>query len=645
MSLLGRWHQYLAGLGRAVAGVSRPRSPSWKPNLEDLEARTLLSYSSLVYPGADGRLVYVPDDQGNTIPDFSDVGYMSGVVPLPGTPGGVVVPTRATVFPAPGDATARIQAAIDQVSQLPLDANGFRGAVRLEAGEYDIASYLEIRASGVILRGIGRDPNTGTRLLATGTDQRYDQNNPLAEGVIRIEGDTTGINLLGSGRPPRASGPGGQDHQVLDSYVPVGATSFTLDSTAGLNVGDTIIVHRPSTHDWLSFIGMSTDQYGSAGWADNSKDLDSDRIITGIDGNTITIDAPLTQALDQQFGGGTVYKYSFPGRITNVGVQNLLGDSTYTSPTDENHAWTFINLVGVANAFVSHISAYHFAFSAVDIHKTSKWVTVQDAYNRDPISQLLGGRRYSFNVDGQLTLVRDAHTLGGRHDFVQGSIVPGPNVFVDCTAEQAYDESGPHDRYSTGTLFDNVIVQPAGTSSDRGALSIHNRGQDSTGSLQGWTGANMVVWNSTATTMDLDPPPGAQVWAIGDTADNASGGAFWESFGAPVEPRSLYDAQLQDRLSQDRPLGHAPAGFGALAGQSDLASIFHPESAASPLSPDHLGTTGGEGLILNQASCPVPALPPDSAGSLPASSPPVRSGADGDPGQRGADEWLKELLD
>jgi hypothetical protein len=390
---------------------------------------------------------------------------------------------------------------------------------------------------------------------------------------------------------------------------------------------------------------MSTDQYGSAGWADNSKDLDSDRIITGIDGNIITIDAPLTQALDQQFGGGTVYKYSFPGRITNVGVQNLLGDSTYASSTDEDHAWTFINLVGVANAFVNHITAYHFALSAVDIHKTSKWVTVEDAYNRDPISQLSGSRRYSFNVDGQLTLVRDAHTRGGRHDFVQGSIVPGPNVFVDCTAEQAYDESGPHQRYSTGTLFDNVTVQPAGTSSDRGALSIHNRGQDSTGSLQGWTGANMVVWNSTATTMNLDPPPGAQVWAIGDTADNPSGGAFWESFGVPVEPRSLYDAQLQDRLNQARPLGHSPPGLGALAGPLDLASTFRPESAASPFSPDRLETTGGDGRILDQAASLMPTSPPESANFFPARGLPLRSVADSGPAQMSADEWLKEPLD
>jgi hypothetical protein len=154
----------------------------------------------------------------------------------------------------------------------------------------------------------------------------------------------------------------------------------------------------------------------------------------------------------------------------------------------------------------------------------------------------------------------------------------------------------------------------------------------------------MVVWNSTATTMDLDPPPGAQVWAIGDTADNASGGAFWESVGAPVEPQSLYDAQLQDRLGQDRPLRHLPPVLGALAEQTASASAFHPESAAFPLNPDRLGTMRGDGQILDQAYSFVSASPPESAGSSTVSRSSLRAVGDGDPGQISADVWTEGLL-
>src|SRR4030095_3418260 len=82
--------------------------------------------SKLVYPGTDGRLVYTADTQGNRIPDFSNCGYAGGGVRLP------EIAEQATVTPSPSDATERIQAAIDKVSQLPPDEHGFRGAVLLK---------------------------------------------------------------------------------------------------------------------------------------------------------------------------------------------------------------------------------------------------------------------------------------------------------------------------------------------------------------------------------------------------------------------------------------------------------------------------------------------------------------------------------
>src|SRR5262245_5160702 len=85
--------------------------------LETLENRTLLAASALAFLGPDGRLLYTPDAQGDVIPDFSMVGYKTGNVPLPNTPGGVTVPVKITLNPgAPGvDMAAIIQAAIDDV--------------------------------------------------------------------------------------------------------------------------------------------------------------------------------------------------------------------------------------------------------------------------------------------------------------------------------------------------------------------------------------------------------------------------------------------------------------------------------------------------------------------------------------------------
>ncbi|HEY4789326.1 MAG TPA: hypothetical protein VIH57_24920, partial [Bacteroidales bacterium] len=104
-----------------------------------------------VYVGSDGKLMYTPDEQGNRIPDFSYCGYMASDQPIPDVPVRIVVPLTK------GDATVRIQAAIDYVGTLQPDKNGIRGAVLLEKGAYEVDGSLKINTSGVVLRGSGMD--------------------------------------------------------------------------------------------------------------------------------------------------------------------------------------------------------------------------------------------------------------------------------------------------------------------------------------------------------------------------------------------------------------------------------------------------------------------------------------------------------
>ena len=91
-----------------------------------------------VFYGSGGKLSYTPDEQGNIIPDFSHVGYMYGDVEIPD------VPTVVEVSPVDGDDGASIQAAINQVAAMSPDANGFRGALFLEAGIYQISGTLHL---------------------------------------------------------------------------------------------------------------------------------------------------------------------------------------------------------------------------------------------------------------------------------------------------------------------------------------------------------------------------------------------------------------------------------------------------------------------------------------------------------------------
>ncbi len=487
---------------------------------------TLAAESQWVFPGEAGRLLHQSRASGDRVPNFASVGYRGGTETIPH------IGTQISVSPTGGDDTNAIQSAINFVSSLPLDANGFRGAVELTSGEFLIRSSIDIRRSGVVLRGAG-DSDAGTVLRALGTSQR---------SLVNIE--TGGSRLKNTS----------SDRSILDKYVPVGATSFTVADAATFSVGDDIVVFRPSTANWISDLGMDMIPPRSDGgtvtqWTAGSRDLHSERKIVRVEGNRVFVDAPITNSLDQQYGGGTIYKYVHSNRIENVGIENLKGQSDYdlSNPFDEDHSWTFISVDDVDHAWVKGVTSQHFARNTVSIERDAKHVTVVDSHSLDPISVITGSRRYAFEVDGQLNIVRDSTSDQGRHDFILNSPSPGPNVFLDNTATNSLNDTGPHQRWSTGGLFDNVSV-------DGDQINIRNRGNFGTG--HGWAGANMVVWNSTADEFIVQNPPTAQNWLIGsvgtivnETRFGQQEDGLYDQHGQNVETRSLYLQQLADRMA------------------------------------------------------------------------------------------------
>ncbi len=475
--------------------------------------------SSLVYPGPDGKLVYAPyancgdTRKLNTIPDWSSCGYLGGGVRIPD------VPAVVTISPVSGDNRSSIQAAIDYVSELPCDANGFRGAVLLTKGRYPVEGTLQIVAGGVVLRGEGQSPQ-GTAIVDTGQGQ---------DTLIVVKGgsraDFTNIRA-----------------RITDPFVPVGAVRFQVSSVAEFPVGDRVIVHRQTNDKWIDDLNMR--QYG---WTASGYEDRWERVITEIVGNEITLDAPVVQAIEEQYGGGEIYKCAIGSRIRQVGIENLWLESEYDDPTDETHGWNAIELSNVEDAWVRQVTSRYFGYSCVSVLGGARNVTVQDCACLDPKSQITGSRRYSFNLDDCcLVLVQRCFAREGRHDFVTGSRVPGPNVFVDCFAMNCRADSGNHHRYAEGTLFDNVKVTN---------LAVENR--QTSGSGHGWSGAQTLFWNCQAATI-CHAPLGAMNWAIGIVGIRRYGSwapqeplGHWESLGVHVCPRSLYYKQLEDRLGPE----------------------------------------------------------------------------------------------
>ena len=462
----------------------------------------------------DGKINYSQDTKGNRILDFSYCGYKSSEQDIPNL--------KNVIFVShiDGDASESIQRAINYVSGLKPDSRGFRGAVLLDKGVFNLDKDLWIQTSGVVLRGTDKHE---TILLKHGVDR---------SALLHIEG----VNNLATK----------DTFRLISTYIPVNQKTLELASVTNLKVGDRLKVFRPSTKEWIASIKCNI--FGGAidalGWKPGDMDVTWDRIVTAINGNTITINAPLTATIDTQFGGARVYSYKWNGRITESGVENLTMESDYNRkyPKDEDHCWTGVSIENAENCWVRQISFSHFAGNAVFLQPTSSQITVEDCISKEPVSEIGGLRRIIFYTMGQLNLFQRCYSEDGINDFAAGYCAPGPNAFVQCEAKRALGFSGAIDAWACGLLFDVVNI-------DGHNLTFKNLGQSKNGA--GWGTANSLFWQCTAAEIECySPSDEAKNRAYGCWAQ-FSGDGEWAESNNHVQPRSLYYAQLASRLNKD----------------------------------------------------------------------------------------------
>lgn len=480
--------------------------------------------SSLVKISPDGKIEYIPDEEGNIMPDFSRVGYHHGDRAIPRYAAAVV-----TVSPVEGDNWDNIQTAIDKVAAMPADADGHRGVVFLKRGLYPISKTLHVGASGIVIQGEGSNVDE-TRLLAT-TRERY--------ALIKVSG--TGAKEEVSGTRVH----------ITDDFVPVGVHSFHVSDASGFKCGDKVILYRPGTQEWIHDIKMDqiVERKGTRQWTPKEYNLAFEREITDIDGDIVFIDNPVVMQMSKKYGGGELYKYTFPGRISEVAVVDLCLDSEFEDYEDTGHGWIGVQIDKAEDCWVDNVTAFHMGYACVSCERNAKNVTVRNCRNLSPKSVITGGLRYAFNNIGQQNLFINCQSREGRHDFVTGSQVCGPNVFHNCTATQSYADIGPHHRWAVGTLYDNIVTD--------GEINVQDRGK--MGSGHGWAGVTQVLWNCYAGRVAVQSPwTSGKNYSIGTKAarypgvfeDRPSG--EWEGDNETnVFPRSLYLAQLMARKDAD----------------------------------------------------------------------------------------------
>jgi hypothetical protein len=483
-------------------------------------AQSELFSQALVSLDQNGVLKYTEDGLGNKVPDYSAVGYKNGEDSIP------TIPVKATINALVGDNVANIQAAIDLVSAMPLDANGFRGAVLLKAGKYHVQDSIFIKSSGVVLRGEGNK----TIIYATATTQ---------------------FNVFIIGGTTHASATSASTKKIVGSYIPYGSLSFNVETGHTFVKGDDVFVQRKPNQLWLTLLGSDTllnaTNTADKNWTASEMSMNYIRKVVAVNGNIITIDAPIVDGIDLKYAQGNLMKFTWANKVQNVGIENMYFDSQYASVDDENHGWTAVNLENLQHAWVRNIEVHHFGYSAVNISDYASFVTVTDCKNFDPIAMTIGGRKYSFSVNGQRNLVKNCVTDKGRHDYVIGSgATPGPNVFFNCAATNQKADIGPHQKWATGVLFDQIISD--------GQQNVQNR--VNAGSGHGWTGAQVMYWNCEALKFIVQSAPGSSNWAVGCKGNLTSTGDYLKNalypgifqFTNTAQTFSLFEQQLCERV-------------------------------------------------------------------------------------------------
>ena len=467
----------------------------------------------------NGSITYTADANGNIIPDFSRVGYFGGNRPIPN-----VRVVKSVSPPAEGSSDEVIQAAIDEVSKLSPGKNGFRGAILLKKGTYKIADQIKVTASGIVIRGEGNN----TKLIAIGTGRR---------ALISVLG-------AGSSRPIETS-----RVKIVDAYVPVGNFSFSVSTVTGFKKGDQVIVYRTANDQWIKDLRMDRieERPGTKQWQPKEYNVSFERVITKVEGKKIFVDQPIVMPLEEKYGGAELVKYEFKGRINNVGIEHLYCESEYANDTAENHSWDAVNFEKIENGWIRNVTSKYFGYSCVNLEYNAKYISVIDCHSLDLKSQITGGRRYSFNNNGQMNLVMNCSANEGRHDYVTGARVRGPNVFFNCTATNTHSDIGPHHRWAMGTLYDNIVTD--------GEINVQDRGN--WGSGHGWAGVTQVLWNCKVKNATVQNPwVNGNNYAVGVHGKKTEGrlrgrpDGLWEGQNqGGLEPASLFEAQLKARTS------------------------------------------------------------------------------------------------
>jgi hypothetical protein len=354
-------------------------------------------------------------------------------------------------------------------------------------------------------------------------------------GEGNVEFHDAGIEVLGKNWGTNFT----SNIALCDLYHPVGTKTLYVNSCP-LKIGDDIRVIRRGNDEFIRTIGMDViperpDGLPVEQWV-APFDLEFSRKIKSISKSNniflIGLDESLACSIDPRWGGGYICRYSNK-RISNIKLSNI-------SLISMDNMKVGIYTDNCENVVIDVIETRNYD-RIVNLGRHCRNVTVKDCKYLEPTSDLVGGNRHAFYIQGELNKVIGCFADNARHPFSFDSKVCGPNVIAFCSSSNDDCASEPHHRWSVGGLFDNV----------NSTIYIQNRLWF--GSGQGWSGANYVCWNCNGEIVCQSPPTAINMCIgckgskyFGSFPNNPDG--YWLNFGCNVYPESLYQYQLSKRI-------------------------------------------------------------------------------------------------
>src|SRR5579884_3898366 len=199
---------------------------------------------------------------------------------------------------------------------------------------------------------------------------------------------------------------------MTDAYVPSGAISFHVSDASTFNVGDTILIHRPVTAAWIHFMGMDTLTRNGAPqtWIPVGSIIETDRTITAISGNQITIEAPLADNFDSTLLQGSVTRYTFAGRLSQIGLEHLRVTAPAVDVIISSPQFTGLAMNSAIDSWVSDIS-FQDTQNTVTVNNTAKRVTLDNVHVTHTVTHT-GDRMADFGINGTEILVNKSSSDG-----------------------------------------------------------------------------------------------------------------------------------------------------------------------------------------------------------------------------------------